>query len=127
MSHEWRLRARGELLTRLGEEENEYDGELETKTLDIKREVMITGALEEIRATNARMERKDYAGVLETLLEVKNERCQRGNKRRGLGKRRKGHFRRKMASGAGRWIVCRVPAANGLSFQSLRRQSIERN
>jgi len=63
-----------ERLTRLEEEENESAmAKLETKTLDSKREMMIADALDEIRTRNARMERKDHAGVLETLLEVKDE------------------------------------------------------
>lgn len=63
-----------ERLTRLEEEENESAmAKLETKTLDSKREMMIADALDEIRTRNARMERKDHADVLETLLEVKDE------------------------------------------------------
>ncbi|KAF8446771.1 CWC16 protein [Terfezia claveryi] len=63
-----------ERLTRLEEEENESAmAKLETKTLDSKREMMIADALDEIRTRNARMERKDHADVLETLLEVRDE------------------------------------------------------
>lgn len=63
-----------ERLNRLEEEENESAmAKLEVKTLDSKREMMIADALDEIRTRNARMERKDHADVLETLLEVKDD------------------------------------------------------
>lgn len=63
-----------ERLNRLEEEENESAmAKLETKTLDSKRDMMIADALDEIRTRNARMERKDHAEVLETLLEIKDE------------------------------------------------------
>lgn len=67
-----------ERLNRLEEEENESAmAKLETKTLDSKRDMMIADALDEIRTRNARMERKDHAEVLETLLEVKDEEAKR--------------------------------------------------
>ena len=67
-----------ERLNRLEEEENESAmAKLETKTLDSKRDMMIADALDEIRTRNARMERKDHAEVLETLLEIKDEEAKR--------------------------------------------------
>lgn len=63
-----------ERLNRLEEEENESAmAKLETKTLDSKREMMIADALDEIRTRNARVERKDTADVLETLLEIRDD------------------------------------------------------
>ncbi|GAW25408.1 putative cell cycle control protein cwf16 [Rosellinia necatrix] len=54
-----------ERLDRLEKEEEERDAmvELETKTVDAKREMAVADALDEIRTRNARLERADRDGV----------------------------------------------------------------
>ncbi|MCJ1305221.1 hypothetical protein MMC08_008035 [Hypocenomyce scalaris] len=63
----------GERLDRLEREEEERNAmvELETKTLDAKREMQIADALDEIRTRNARNERADKGGE---IVGVRNER-----------------------------------------------------
>jgi hypothetical protein len=63
-----------ERLDRLEREEEEKNAmkELETKTLDAKREMQIADALDEIRTRNARIERADGSTALENLIMVKD-------------------------------------------------------
>lgn len=68
-----------ERLDRLEKEEEERDAmvELETKTVDAKREMAVADALDEIRTRNARVERADRDGLEATVPQSVDEEAER--------------------------------------------------